>query len=160
METIGQRLATARRDRNLSQENMGKEIGVERSTISKWETGKAYPSVEQLLMISQYFNIPISFFFENNHIEEKSDSSTDIIETDTGTQKTNESLLVISLSLMTFVLSPYLFLLGFYCVYVCFKEKLPIYIKIAALVVLYESIGELLFFLYDINIFPSAIIFH
>ena len=42
------RIQSARQQQGITQGNLAKLIGVERSTVSKWETGKGIPGVEML----------------------------------------------------------------------------------------------------------------
>lgn len=42
----------ARTDRNYTQEDLAAKLGVERSAIAKWETGRSHPRAEMLLRLS------------------------------------------------------------------------------------------------------------
>ncbi len=42
------RIQAARQRQGITQGNLAKSIGVERSTVSKWETGKSNPRAEML----------------------------------------------------------------------------------------------------------------
>lgn len=44
-----------RKKRKLSQEKLAEMIGVNRSTIAKWETDAAYPKAKNLLALSNAF---------------------------------------------------------------------------------------------------------
>ncbi len=41
---------------NLSQETLADTLGVSRQTISKWESGAAFPEVDKLVALSEYFH--------------------------------------------------------------------------------------------------------
>lgn len=45
----------------LSQEENANEIFVSRVTISNWETGKTYPDIESLLLLSKLFSVNIDY---------------------------------------------------------------------------------------------------
>ena len=45
MKTVGEKIAYLRKERKLSQEALGLEIGVSRSAIVKWEKGLMNPNV-------------------------------------------------------------------------------------------------------------------
>ena len=45
----------------LSQEENANEIFVSRVTISNWETGKTYPDIESLLLLSKLFSVSIDY---------------------------------------------------------------------------------------------------
>lgn len=57
----------------LSQEALGKEIGVNANTISRWETGSYKPSVDDLEKLSRFFGVSILKFFPN---EQESNSES------------------------------------------------------------------------------------
>ena len=57
---IGQFLASLRRERNLTQQELGEKLGVTNKTVSRWETGEYLPPVEMLQMLSEYHGISIN----------------------------------------------------------------------------------------------------
>ena len=48
-----------RNDMKLSQEDLAEKVFVSRQTISNWETGKNYPDIHSLLLLSSLFNISL-----------------------------------------------------------------------------------------------------
>ena len=48
-----------RKNRNMTQEELASALYVSRTAISKWESGRGYPSIESLKEISHYFNVSI-----------------------------------------------------------------------------------------------------
>lgn len=44
---------------NLSQEELGEKVYVTRQTVSNWETGKSYPDIHSLLLLSSLFEISL-----------------------------------------------------------------------------------------------------
>lgn len=44
---------------NLSQEELAEKIYVSRQTVSNWETGKSYPDIHSLLLLSSLFEISL-----------------------------------------------------------------------------------------------------
>jgi len=48
-----------RRKRGLSQENLTEIIGMSRQAIAKWEDGRSYPDVNNLIQISDLFKVSI-----------------------------------------------------------------------------------------------------
>lgn len=52
-------LQRLRKQKGLSQEELGEKLGVSRQTISKWENGTAYPDMLNLITISDYFGVKI-----------------------------------------------------------------------------------------------------
>ena len=44
---------------NLSQEELGEKVYVTRQTVSNWETGKSYPDIHSLLLLSSLFEVSL-----------------------------------------------------------------------------------------------------
>lgn len=44
---------------NLSQEELAEKVYVSRQTVSNWETGKSYPDIHSLLLLSSLFDISL-----------------------------------------------------------------------------------------------------
>lgn len=56
---IGKIIKENRTARNMTQEDLAKEFFVSRPLISKWENGKSYPDLEQLLKLSDFFDLTL-----------------------------------------------------------------------------------------------------
>ena len=54
-----EKLQELRKSRNLTQEELAELIFVSRTAISKWESGRGYPSIESLKQISKFFSVSI-----------------------------------------------------------------------------------------------------
>ena len=60
IKKIAKFLKEERENSNFNQEEAAKRIGVSKSIISKWETGKSYPSLENLSKISETYGVSIN----------------------------------------------------------------------------------------------------
>lgn len=56
---FGNQIKKYRADNHLSQEELAEKIYVTRQTISNWETGKSYPDIHSLLLMSTLFNVSL-----------------------------------------------------------------------------------------------------
>ncbi|ACK96518.1 XRE family transcriptional regulator [Bacillus thuringiensis] len=56
---FSERLKEEREKRNWSQNDLAEKIHVSRQSVSKWETGKNYPSIEIIIHLSDLFDITI-----------------------------------------------------------------------------------------------------
>lgn len=83
-----EKLQVLRRERGLSQENLAEIIGISRQAIAKWECGRSYPDVNNLIKISNLFKVSIDklvrdeedgCFFINKEVQRKK-TDGDIIE--------------------------------------------------------------------------------
>ena len=54
-----EKLQELRKSRNLTQEELAEALYVSRTAVSKWESGRGYPSIDSLKEISAYFSISI-----------------------------------------------------------------------------------------------------
>lgn len=57
--TIGQRLKQYRKEKNLTQAELGKLLHLSRQTISKWETDNGVPDLATMLLISELYETDI-----------------------------------------------------------------------------------------------------
>ena len=63
---LGEKVLKLRKKINISQEQLGEQVGVTRQTISNWELGETSPNPEQLKLLSRVLNISIDELLENN----------------------------------------------------------------------------------------------
>lgn len=54
-----EKLQELRKSRGLTQEELAEALFVSRTAISKWESGRGYPSIDSLKEISNYFSVSI-----------------------------------------------------------------------------------------------------
>ena len=54
-----EKLLELRKSRGLTQEELAEALFVSRTAISKWESGRGYPSIDSLKEISSYFSVSI-----------------------------------------------------------------------------------------------------
>ena len=54
-----EKLQQLRKNRNLTQEELAQALYVSRTAVSKWESGKGYPSIDSLKEISKFFSVTI-----------------------------------------------------------------------------------------------------
>lgn len=61
METFGERLKNLRREKNLGQIQLAKELGVGKSVISLWELDGCEPTLSNLVKIAEFFDVSIDY---------------------------------------------------------------------------------------------------
>lgn len=54
-----EKLQELRKSRGLTQEELAEAIFVSRTAVSKWESGRGYPSIESLQELSRFFSVTI-----------------------------------------------------------------------------------------------------
>lgn len=56
---IGSKIASKRRERGITQEELATFLGVSKPAVSKWESGQSYPDITLLPVIATYFNMTV-----------------------------------------------------------------------------------------------------
>ncbi len=56
---FNEKLQELRKNRGLTQEELAEALYVSRTAVSKWESGRGYPSIDSLKEISSYFSVTI-----------------------------------------------------------------------------------------------------
>ena len=98
---FGEKLTNLRRQKGLSQEELGEELNVTRQTISKWELGQTSPDTSKLTEISKFFGVGVNELTNEEDIELNIDSENDDNEEKKKTD--NRSLLIFLLALCVIV---------------------------------------------------------
>jgi len=63
---IGKIIKEERTKRNLTQEQLAQEFFVTRQLISKWENGKSYPDLDQVVKLSSYFELTLDYLLKED----------------------------------------------------------------------------------------------
>ena len=67
---FNEKLLKIRKERGLSQEELGMELQVSRQTISKWEAGQSYPDFTRLVMLSDFFDMTLDELVKDIDVQE------------------------------------------------------------------------------------------
>ena len=73
IKDFGEKLKNARLYKKMSQRSLGLALGLSDKTISSYESGRSFPSLEILERISEILNKPIGYFISSSkeiHIEQ------------------------------------------------------------------------------------------
>lgn len=97
---IGKQIKRHRQEIGLSQEMLAEKVYVSRQTISNWETGKNYPDVKSLLLLSSLFNVTLDILVKGD-LEEMKEK----VALEDATQFKHDSKIFVTLLLGT-ILSP------------------------------------------------------
>ncbi len=54
-------------EKNLSQQKLGEFFGVCNQTVSFWENGAREPNLDDLLRISQFFEVSVDYLLDENY---------------------------------------------------------------------------------------------
>lgn len=75
MTVIGQRIKQARNDQNLTQQELADKISISRSAVSNWESGRNYPDLDSIVLLSDVLNISLDQLLREDSIMVKEVSS-------------------------------------------------------------------------------------
>ncbi|MFP4478080.1 MAG: helix-turn-helix domain-containing protein [Candidatus Izemoplasmatales bacterium] len=64
--TIGQKIKSLRVENNMTQDDLGNKLFVTRNAISKWETNKGKPSIDNIESLAKIFNVSIDELMREN----------------------------------------------------------------------------------------------
>ena len=68
---LAKKIYEIRKENGLSQSKFAGELGVTNKAVSKWENAQAMPSIEQLLKISNLFNISLDGLLKDEQLKNK-----------------------------------------------------------------------------------------
>ena len=66
---LGRFISTCRKEKNLTQKQLGEELGVTDRAVSKWENGKSFPDISLIEPLCQILDISVSEFMLGKSIE-------------------------------------------------------------------------------------------
>ena len=65
---FNEKLQDLRKNKGLTQEELAEALYVSRTAISKWESGRGYPSIDSLKEIAKYFSVTIDELLSSNEV--------------------------------------------------------------------------------------------
>ena len=65
---FNEKLQELRKNRGLTQEELAEALYVSRTAISKWESGRGYPSIDSLKEITKYFSVTIEELLSSDEV--------------------------------------------------------------------------------------------
>ena len=63
--TVGINIRKWRKKRNMSQEELAKEMNIDRTMVSKWERGKTLIGIDKISSIARILEVNVEMLFEN-----------------------------------------------------------------------------------------------
>ena len=75
MGSMANKIKYLRKHFNLTQKELAKKLEVAPSAVSGWERGANNPLMDKLEIMSDMFNVPVTYFFEASEIGDYKDSA-------------------------------------------------------------------------------------
>lgn len=66
---FNEKLQELRKQKGLTQEELAQHLYVSRTAVSKWESGRGYPSIESLKAIAKYFSVSIDELLSGDEVQ-------------------------------------------------------------------------------------------
>ena len=63
---LPEKLTYLRKQKGLTQSNLAETLNVSRQAISRWEVGTAFPSTDNLKVLSTLYGVPIDYLLNDN----------------------------------------------------------------------------------------------
>lgn len=68
--SLGNKLAEARRAKNLTQEQLAQQLDVTRQAVSRWESDAAYPETDKIVRMAQILEVSCDYLLQDG-VDEK-----------------------------------------------------------------------------------------
>lgn len=94
--SLGEKIRDCRKQQNLSQEQLAKRLHVSRQAVTKWETGRGFPDIENLIALSDEFGLSLDELIKNDLSVQKK------IVADSRTKKRHLLVILYLISLIVF----------------------------------------------------------
>ena len=59
--SVGQRITELRKQQNISQLQLAKDLGISRQAVSKWENGQSLPDTEKMIQLAEILDTDIEY---------------------------------------------------------------------------------------------------
>ena len=66
---LGERLRDARKAKNLSQEELAKQLFISRSALAKWETGQSMPDIRMLKQLAHVLDVSLEYLASDDVVQ-------------------------------------------------------------------------------------------
>lgn len=85
---LKEKLVTLRKEKGLTQLAVAEKLGVSRQAISRWESGTALPSTDNIRCLSALYEVPIDYLLKEDS-ERKSDPDNETVPDELQHKKKN-----------------------------------------------------------------------
>jgi transcriptional regulator with XRE-family HTH domain len=70
-KSIGDKIATARKNINLSQAELAQQVSISPQAVGKWERGESMPDIMTLNYLAEIFGVDLNYFSDNSQTIDK-----------------------------------------------------------------------------------------
>lgn len=102
-KTVGKRVQEFRKQKGLTQEQLAETIGIDTISLSKIETGRNYPTAENISKIAEALEVNVYEFFIFDNIKTNDELKKEIDQNLAKIIKSNQKLHVVSAVLKSLI---------------------------------------------------------
>lgn len=95
---IGKRIYSIRQQKNITQEQLAQDLAVSRQAVSKWESGRAIPDIENLMYISSLYDVSLDELIKGD------DKVSQKIVADASAKKWHTLSVLFFITLLTYII--------------------------------------------------------
>ena len=78
--SLAEKLVALRKQKGLTQMDLAEQLNVSRQAISRWEVGAAVPSIDNLRILSDIYEISVDYLLDDD--ASNIDKSTDVLDSE------------------------------------------------------------------------------
>lgn len=71
---LAEKVASLRKKKGWSQEELAEKLGISRQSVSKWESGASIPDIDKIILLSRLFQVSTDYLLKDE-LEENEDTS-------------------------------------------------------------------------------------
>ena len=76
--TLAEKLKSARENAGYSQSQVAERLNISRQAVSRWENGRAYPDIDNLVVLSEIYKVSIDELLKDKSADEQDEVNTEI----------------------------------------------------------------------------------
>ncbi len=77
--SLPEKLASLRKQKGLTQQNLAETLNVSRQAVSRWEVGAAVPTTDNLRVLSELYSVSVDYLLSDNATESLKSAKVQII---------------------------------------------------------------------------------
>lgn len=78
--TFGDQLTKARKEKELTQEELAEKLNLSRQTILRWEKNQVFPDISNLKAVAQFLDVSFDYLLGEDKIEKDSIAEMNLLE--------------------------------------------------------------------------------
>ena len=98
---LGIKLKQAREKSGYSQNDIAEKLNISRQSVSRWETGRTYPDIENLVLLGEIYGVSLDFLLKDSSTESSKEIPVEAKDDYLTNEKNYESFFIIATALIS-----------------------------------------------------------